>query len=248
MAFLDLFSEAAADYAAGRPTYPDALFARLAALAPSRERAWDCATGSGQAAIGLARYFERVDATDASAAQIEHAPPHDRIHYAVARAEDSGLPDASVDLISVAEAMHWLERTRFYDEVRRVLKPNGILAVYGYTWFYISPAIDVRVDEFLLRPLDRFWKPNTQVLWDGFRTIEFPFEELVPPRMAIHASWTLPQVMGYCRSWSATQARLKSEGEGFFERAQRHIQSAWGDPREAHAVVMPLAIRIGRIV
>lgn len=245
-AFVDLFSESAAAYAAGRPTYPDALFAHLAALAPDRARAWDCATGSGQAAVGLARHFEQVDATDASAEQLAHTEAHERIRYSAAAAEDSKLPDSAFDLVSVAEALHWFDRARFYAEARRVLKPGGILAVYGYAWFYVAPDIDVLVDEYLLRPLYALSAPNNQLLWDGYRTIEFPFEELTPPRLAIHANWSLLELMSYYRSWSATQSRLKIDGAAFIDGAQQRIEQAWGDPRESRAVVMPLAIRIGK--
>ena len=175
MAFIDLFSGIAAAYAAARPTYPDALFKRLAALAPATMRAWDCGTGSGQAAIGIARWFARVDATDASAQQIAHAVPHERVHYSVRTAEASGLPNRSCDLVSVAQALHWFDRPRFFEETRRVLKPGGIIAVIGSSWFYIAPSIDPVVDEFLLQPIDGYWTANNQLLWDGYRSIEFPF-------------------------------------------------------------------------
>jgi ubiquinone/menaquinone biosynthesis C-methylase UbiE len=167
VAFLDLFSETASIYAASRPSYPDALFARLAALTPSTAHAWDCATGSGQAALGIAGWFDRVDATDASAAQIQNAVAHERVRYSVAPAEASGLPDGSVDLVSMAQALHWIDRRRFYAEARRVLKPGGLLAVYGYSWFYVSPEIDRLVDQCLLEPIAGHWAPNIQLLWDG---------------------------------------------------------------------------------
>ena len=195
MAFLDLFSGIAAAYAAARPTYPDALFKRLAALAPAATRAWDCGTGSGQAAMGLARWFARVDATDASAEQIAHAIPHERVHYAVGTAEASGLPDRSCDLVSVAQALHWFDRPRFFEEARRVLKPGGIIAVIGSSWFYIDPSIDPVVDGFLLQPIDGYWTANNQLLWDGYRSIRFPFREITAPRLAIHLEWSLDQLL-----------------------------------------------------
>ena len=146
MPFLDLFSEVSDCYRMIRPQYPEALLARCAQLAPARTQAWDCATGNGQAAVGLVRFFERVQATDASTTQLDHAIAHERIVYSVASAESSGLPDASVDLVTVAQALHWLDRPRFYAEAQRVMKPDGIIAVFGYTWFYLSPELDALID------------------------------------------------------------------------------------------------------
>jgi SAM-dependent methyltransferase len=245
--FLDLFSRDPSTYAAARPSYPSALFARLAALAPGTARAWDCATGNGQAALGLALHFDRVDATDASAAQIEHALPHERVCYAVAAAEASGLPDSSIDVISVATALHWFDRPRFYQEARRVLKPRGVLAVYGYCWFYVSPEIDAVVDECLLQPIVERWAPQNELAWSGYRTIEFPFAEITPPRLAIHRHWNLTQLIDFYLTWSAPQLQLTSEGEAFLVRGRRRLQEVWGDAALARAVVIPLHLRFGRM-
>jgi ubiquinone/menaquinone biosynthesis C-methylase UbiE len=125
MNFKDHFSKQAADYAIFRPSYPQELFAYLGSIAPSRGLAWDCGTGNGQAAVGLTSVFDRVIATDASAKQIANAHPHKRVDYRVARAEESGLESANVDLILIAQALHWFDLDRFYAEARRVLKPDG---------------------------------------------------------------------------------------------------------------------------
>jgi SAM-dependent methyltransferase len=246
MAFIDLFSGIAAAYAAARPTYPDALFKRLAALAPATLRAWDCGTGSGQAAIGIAHWFARVDATDASAEQIAHAVPHERVHYSVRTAEASGLPDRSCDLVSVAQALHWFDRPRFFEETRRVLKPSGILAVIGSSWFYIASSVDPVVEEFLLQPIEGYWKANNQLLWDGYRSIEFPFREITPPRLAIHLEWNLDQLLGYYLTWSAAQAHLKAHGDGFLHLARTRLEEVWGEPTRLRSVVLPLAVRVGQ--
>jgi SAM-dependent methyltransferase len=246
MPFLDLFSEVADRYRLIRPQYPQSLFARCAQLAPARDQAWDCATGNGQAAVGLAPFFKRVHATDASANQLEHAIAHERVVYSVAPAEASGLPDASIDVVTVAQALHWLDRPRFYAEARRVLRPDGIIAVFGYTWFYISTELDALIDEYLWRPAAPHWPPNNQVLWDGFRTVEFPFTELRPPRLAIHLQWNLEQVLTYYRTSSGPRAAIRALGEQFLLTAQERLQAAWGDPDRARPVMMPLSIRLGR--
>ena len=126
--FKDHFSKQAADYATFRPRYPQKLFEYLGSIAPSRRLAWDCGTGNGQAAVGLASTFHRVIATDASEKQIANAQQHERIDYRVASAEDSGIQSEMIDLIMVAQALHWFDLDRFYDEARRVLKRDGVLA------------------------------------------------------------------------------------------------------------------------
>lgn len=246
MTFLDLFSETATTYASARPTYPDALFARLAAFAPAADVAWDCATGTGQAAIALAHWFSRVEATDASAAQIQNAVPHEWVRYGVALAEASGFPDGIFDVVSVGQALHWFDQPRFFAEARRVLKPGGLLAIYGYSRMLISPDVDSVIDECLLQPVASHWPTHTRLLWNSYRTIEFPLNELPAPVLAIHVQWNLDQLLAYYLTWSATRAHLNSGGDAFLLHARRRLQDAWGDPALPHTVVMPLAVRFGR--
>ena len=240
------FSSVSDAYVRARPTYPAAFFRALALLAPTRRIAWDCGTGNGQAAIGLADHFEHVEATDASAEQIAKAISHPRVRYATAPAEASCLLPATVDLVSVAQAAHWFDRPRFYNEVRRVSRPGAVIALYGYSWFYVSPTIDDLTRKFLLEPVAAFWSPQNALLWDGYRTIEFPFDELPPLSLAIHLSWTLEQLFAYYATWSATQRKLAANGDGFLKSAHRVFADAWGDPAVPRPIVMPLAIRWGR--
>jgi SAM-dependent methyltransferase len=246
-AFIDEFSDTAGCYAVARPTYPAALFKFLADLAPARHRAWDCGTGNGQAAAGLAEFFDFVEASDASSEQIRHARPHPRVRYRVAPAQASGLPDRSVDLISVAQALHWFDRQQFYLEVRRVARSGAALAVYGYNWFYLSPQLDSIVDQWLLRPIEPYWLPNLRLLWHGYRTIDFPFEEITEPRLALYLSWNLDQLLNYCRTWSATRSKIAAEGEQFLAAARDALAGVWGNPELRRTVVMPITARLGRV-
>src|ERR671921_2960398 len=141
------FATEAARYAHLRPTYPDELFAFLATVVPSRAFAWDCATGNGQAATHLAGYFGRVVATDESGEMIAQAPRDPRIEYRVAEAEDSEIDARSVDLVAVASAIHWFDLGRFYAEVRRVVRPGGVIA----TWTYYTPVFGNNVDAIIER-------------------------------------------------------------------------------------------------
>src|SRR4051794_34674393 len=179
--FKDHFSGHAADYREFRPAYPPELFTFLASVPPGRDLAWDCGTGSGQAAVPLAEHFARVFATDASAEQIANTEPHPKVEYAVAPAEACPLPDTSADLVLVAQALHWFDHDRFYAEVRRACKPGGIFAA---TCYY-APSVGAEVDP-VLRQWEEFirphWTPERVWVDDGYRTIPFPFEELPAPR------------------------------------------------------------------
>src|SRR5438105_4357655 len=139
VAFKDHFSNQAADYARFRPRYPREMFEYLGTISPGRKLAWDCATGNGQAAVELAEVFDRVIATDASEKQIANAQPHERVEYRVAPAEESGIESGTIDLVMIAQALHWLDLARFYAEARLVLKPGGVLAASAYNLLHIEP-------------------------------------------------------------------------------------------------------------
>ncbi len=143
--FRDHFSGHADRYEAFRPDYPAELFDYLASIAPGHELAWDCATGNGQAALGVAPYFASVIATDASARQIEQARPRENVRYSVSPASDAPTPDASVDMVTVAQALHWFDLPAFYTEVRRVARHDAVLAVWCYEMHSIIPEVDAIV-------------------------------------------------------------------------------------------------------
>ncbi|HEV8263901.1 MAG TPA: class I SAM-dependent methyltransferase [Gemmatimonadales bacterium] len=247
MSFADHFSGVSAAYAAFRPRYPDALFDVLAAAAPACDAAWDCATGSGQAALGLARHFARVIATDASDAQIAHAAPHPRITYRVAAAEASGLPDRSVDLVTAAQAVHWFDRPRFWAEARRVLRPEGVIAVWTYWFFSVEPALDAIVRRFYTDTVGPFWPPERKLTEERYQTIDFPFAEFTLPGFTIEQRVTLDEVAGYIRTWSATRGYVERHGRDPVEDLVRELRPIWGDPTTARLARWPLAVRAGRV-
>src|SRR5882724_4154266 len=142
------FERSPSDYKRYRPTYPPELFSYLASLCRATDAAWDCGSGNGQAATLLADRFRAVIATDASAKQLGEAPPHPGVEYRVAPAEESGLAPSSVDLVTVAQALHWFDLERFYREVERVTKRAGVLAVWCYSLVRIQPALDEAIERF----------------------------------------------------------------------------------------------------
>ncbi len=210
MNFKDHFSRQAEQYTQYRPHYPAELFRFLAGVPARTERAWDCGTGNGQAAVELAKYFDEVIATDPSARQIEHAVEHPRVSYLVAPAEQAPLADSSVDLVTVAQALHWFDHPRFYGEVRRVLRPDGAIAAWCYALASITPEVDAVVWHLYSDLLGTYWPPERQMTMDGYATIPFPFAELPDPKIAMTAEWSLDDLLGYLGTWSRRKSTSPS--------------------------------------
>ena len=244
--FPDHFSAVAAGYARHRPTYPEELFAWLATLPRRRRRAWDCGTGSGQAAVALAGWFEAVEATDAAPAQLARARPHPRVRYRAAAGEASGLADASVDLVTVAQAVHWFDHARFWPEVRRVLAPGGAVAVWTYDLARVSPAVDAVVDRYY-RLLDAWWPPQRALVEGAYRGLPFPFAELAPPAFAMRAEWDLERFAGYLATWSAARRWSAAHGgSDAIDEVAAALRAAWGHSGRTRTVTWPLTVRAGR--
>ena len=243
--FEDHFSEVAADYAAHRPTYPARLFEILAATAPARTAAWDCATGNGQAAVGLAAHFERVVATDASERQIRHATPHPRVTYRVAPGETPDLPDASVDLVTVAQAAHWLDLDPFYEAARRAARPAAAIALWSYGLARVTPDVDEIVRNYHDVIVGPYWSPRRRFVDDAYRGLPFPFEEIDVEPLAMRHEWSLDDYLAYLGTWSAARAHRRERGEDPVSLIRADVASAWGSaPR---VVTWPLGVRLGRV-
>lgn len=244
MKFKDHFSGHAIDYAKFRPRYPQELFEYLASISPRPDLAWDCATGNGQAAIELVRYFRSVVATDASARQIENAEQHAQISYRIGPAEASGIDSRSVDLIVVAQALHWFEADRFFAEAQRVLKHDGILAVCNYTYVKISPAIDSMIGRFYRETTGPFWPPERTLVETNYQSIAFPFSELPSRRFEMNEQWNLNDLAGYLRTWSAVQRFIAVRGIDPVDDLMNELEFVWGDPEMPHEIIWPLNLRL----
>ncbi len=247
MTFKDYFSKQASAYASHRPTYPDALFAYLASAVPGHEVAWDCGTGNGQAATGLAPYFERVIATDASSEQISNAFPNPKVTYRVATAENAGIDPGSVDLVTVAQALHWFDLDAFYAAARRALKPGGALAVWAYSLCRVNPEVDKILYDFYFKGVGPFWPKERKLVDDGYRSIPFPFDEFQPPEFNITLNWKLEDVLSYLRTWSPTRRFIEANGYDPVDELETPLAAAWGDPSEVKMVQWPIFMRIGRV-
>jgi SAM-dependent methyltransferase len=245
MSFKDHFSGHAGVYASFRPGYPEALFDFVSGLPRGRSLVWDCATGNGQAAVDLAERFERVIATDASAAQLEHATLHPRVEYRQAPAEQSGLADGSVDLVTVATAVHWFDFDRFYAEVERVLAPGGAIAVWAYNLARISPEMDPITDRLSYQIVRSWWPPERRWVDEEYRTLPFPFAEVEVPQLWIEERWDLEHYLLYIGTWSATNRYLQEKGSDPRDLVREEMERAWGDPNEERLVRWPIMMRAG---
>ncbi|MBI3885471.1 MAG: class I SAM-dependent methyltransferase [Opitutae bacterium] len=246
MSFKDHFSTQAATYARARPTYPSALFAELARLAPGRALAWDCGAGNGQAAVGLAEHFERVVATEPSAAQLAAAAAHPRVVYQQSAETVSGVADGAVDLVTAAQAAHWFNRPAFYAEVQRVLRPGGVVALVSYGFCAITPGVDALVQVFYSETLGPYWPPERVLVETGYRDFDFPFAEFAFPAIAMEHAWALDEFADYLRSWSAVARYRQARGSDPVAPLRERLATVWGDAGQKRRIVWPLAGRIGR--
>jgi SAM-dependent methyltransferase len=244
--FKDHFSQHAAGYAEARPDYPPALLAWLAAQCAQTGCAWDVGCGNGQAARGLAAHFTRVIATDPSAEQIAQAPADPRIEYRVEAAEQPSLAEHSVDLVCVAQALHWFEQTAFHAAVQRVLRPGGVFAAWSYGLCRVSPAVDTVFMQLYDGVLGQYWPAERRHVESGYRELPFPYAELQPPAFTLRQHWTLAQYLDYLRSWSATQRCIRAEGSDPVSALGAAFAAAWGGEQTVREVQWALALRVGR--
>ncbi|HLX10725.1 MAG TPA: class I SAM-dependent methyltransferase [Thermoanaerobaculia bacterium] len=244
-AFKDHFSGHATDYAAFRPTYPAALFDLLASLPRHRGLALDCATGNGQAATGLAERFARVLAIDASPEQLASARPHPRVEYRVGRAEATGVESGTVDLISIAQAVHWFDFDRFHAEARRLLAPGGAIAVYTYNLARVDTAFDRVLDRLAYEVVGPYWPPERRWVDAEYRDLPFPFAEVATRPLEYEAQWDLSRLLGYIATWSACHRFRQATGNDPVKLLQDELAAAWGDPFQARPVRWPIFMRAG---
>jgi ubiquinone/menaquinone biosynthesis C-methylase UbiE len=246
MTFKDNFSKQSGTYLKYRPTYPPELFEYLAAVAPDRILAWDCGTGNGQAAIGLARYFDQVLATDPSIQQIEKASPHPNIVYKVGKAEKCELSDHSADLITVAQALHWFNFDLFYAEAKRVLKKNGIMAAWAYGLPIIEPEIDRLIRYFHDEVLGDLWQPENRLIEKEYTTIPFPFEPVAMPDFYMEKQFSPDELVGLVRSWSATQRYMDQKGKDPVPELEQQLLQYWKNPVTRKTAKWKLILKLGR--
>lgn len=241
------FDRGGANYAQFRPQYPPQLLTYLSGLCARRQLAVDLGCGSGQLTAGLARHFDAVLGLDPSASQLAHARARSGVHYACARAEQLPLVAGCADLLVAAQAAHWFDLPRFYDEVRRVAAPAAVLALVSYGVLQLPVELSACFRHFYVDLIRPYWPAQRQLVDDGYRALPFPFAELQPPELQIRHWWRAADFVGYVSTWSAVR-RLSEVGQvGVFSRFAQEITQLWGDAEKLRPVTWPIHMRVGTV-
>lgn len=240
------FSEIAQQYQRNRPEYPAEIFQYLAMACDSHELAWDVGTGSGQAAVHLAKQFDKVIATDESLEQISHAKRVPNVIYKPESAESSSLEDNSVDLITVAQALHWFDFQPFMLEVERVLKPGGVFAAWCYSLVSINADVDKSIKVLYHDILGKYWSERRQWVAEGYDNFEFPYPLITPPNLKMNITWSYQQFADYLRTWSAVQRYKQVEAEDPVNKILQPLEFAWCDTGHMKKCSWPLQFKIFR--
>lgn len=242
----DLFSTQSKAYSKFRPEYPQALYDYILEHTPGRVRAWDCATGNGQAAKVLSGHFEEVCATDISQQQLAQAHPADNIVYSLQPAEQTHFPEAHFDLITVAQALHWFDAPAFFAEARRVAKPGALLAVWGYAELSVdNTAIHDLLHDFYQHTVGPYWDPARRHVERHYADIHFPFEVRHPAsHFRMTFKWQREEMEGYLNSWSAVQTFIRQEGYNPVDQLLLELSSYWGE-YERQTVHFPIFLHTG---
>ncbi len=242
------FGQQSAGYASARPQYPEALFDWISSQCSHHTLAWDCATGNGQAAQSLAKRFDTVQATDLSAEQIKHCIPASNISYRACPAEATPFDNRTFDLITVAQALHWFDFKRFWDEVRRVAKPGAFFCAWGYGLFEGDAALDNTLGDWVKARLDCFWAEGNRIIMRGYPSedIKFPFERISAPDFKIEVSWSIEQVISFVETWSAYKIAIENsvlaKELDYRFREARHLFAG-----QTFDLVMPIDVVAARI-
>ena len=240
-----LFGARAGAYASFRPQYPAALFDWLAGHCAERQRALDIACGNGQASLPLRQHFAQVLACDASVEQLRAAEAPNGITLFAANAEAQPLTRASLDLIVVAQALHWFATPAFFAEVTRLLKPGGLFGAWCYGLMRINNPLDELIDTFYRGTLDGYWPPGRASVDSGYSDIQMPFPHLDAPAFAIEAHWRFAQLTGYLRTWSAVQRLERQQGRDPVSELEPALRKGWGDIKQPRFVRWPLHLLVG---
>lgn len=241
------FDQGGSAYARFRPEYPPALADFLASTVADTRLAVDVGCGNGQLTQLLAPHFAHVVGLDPSADQIANAVPHARIDYRVAPAEHLPLDAGSADLICAAQAAHWFDLPKFYDEVRRVAAPGAVVALISYGVMRLDAALDARFQAFYRDEIGPYWPPERRLVDSGYAGIAFPFDEFSGPALDIRVDWDLAEFMGYVSTWSAVRRATEAGRTDLLDAFGADIAAAWGDDATRRAIAWPISMRIGRV-
>jgi SAM-dependent methyltransferase len=244
--FKDNFSKQSDLYVKYRPHYPESLYEYLQTLTSEHTLVWDCGTGNGQAALGIANYYDKVIATDPSETQIKNAFACRNVIYSVSPAEYSGLENNSVDLITIANALHWFDFELFNKEATRVLKPQGVIAAWGYGNPSHAPELDKIITYFHDEVIGPYWLPENRLVEKNYSTVPFPFAEIRTPAFKIEKSLSFNDLIGLFGTWSAVQRYKDKTGKDPVIQIEEELKKAWKDLSGEKIFTWRLVLKVGR--
>lgn len=242
---IQLFSSRPTEYAHFRPTYPEALFTWLASQCAATDTALDLAAGSGQASIPLTRHFHRVLACDASAEQLKAGGAWSDVQRFVADAEHLPLRSGQLDLLVVAQALHWFATPAFFAQAQRTLKPNGLFCAWCYSLLKVSTAVDAVIHRLYHETLAGYWPAGRGSVDAGYSDIQPPFPRNESPPFALEAYWDLSELMGYLRTWSAVKQWEQRHGRDPVALIEPQLSTAWGPADQQRLIRWPLHFLTG---
>ncbi|MTI39489.1 class I SAM-dependent methyltransferase [Fulvivirga lutimaris] len=241
----DNFSGHAAYYARFRPAYPEALYNFILANTEGRELAWDCATGNGQVASELSKHYNRVQATDLSERQIDNAIEKGNVDYSVQVAEQTSFDDNSIDLITVGQAYHWFDFEKFHNEAKRVLKPDGTIALFGYGLHEVDDKVNELMNHFYHDIVGPYWDDERKYIDEQYKNTPFPYHEIVSPEFEFTAKWSVDHYIGYIKTWSAVKHFEKAKGFDPVDDLEKEIRKYWNE--KLKLIKFPIFLRLGKV-
>ncbi|ETO92910.1 class I SAM-dependent methyltransferase [Legionella oakridgensis] len=248
MEYIKHFNRQTENYLSYRPDYPESFFDFLATLARANAYVWDCGTGNGQAAFSLSKRFDLIVATDINFSPLTIAPRCDNLNYICCASEKTPLLESSIDLITVAQALHWFNFDNFYAEVRRVAKPSAVFAAWCYSLGRMNEKIDAIIGKLYLDILgERYWPKERRYIDEHYQSIPFPFQRIMTPAFVIEKNLDLYALLGYLNTWSAVKEYQKYNHENPIELIINDLQAVWGDPKEQRIMRWPLHVLAGLI-
>lgn len=240
----DNFSTKSANYKAYRPGYPTEIFDLIKENLTSFEKAWDCGAGNGQIANEIATFFKQVEATDISGNQIANAVKKNNIHYSVQPAEETNFNNNVFDLVISAQAVHWFDFERFYAEIRRCLKPDGLVIIMGYGLFRSNSAAKDVITKFYNETIGSYWDPERKYLDDKYQTIPFPFKEQKTLEFEQKYNWDIEHLLGYLRTWSAVKHYERENNQDPVSLIENDLRESFG---RKNKITFPVFVKMGKI-
>ena len=133
-------------------------------------------------------------------------------------------------------------------QVRRVLRPGGLLAVWSYALgAFGEPSLDQALRRFYSETVGPYWPPERAIIDAGFERLEFPFDELRAPEVVMEAAWSFEHFAGYLSTWSAVQRAAKAIGRDPLPEFLADLAPIWGSRAKRRVIRWPLSMRVGRV-